>query len=67
MVIRGGRPLRGTDVESHGDHRVAMSAAVAALAAGVENRIHRAECIATSFPRFTTLLRTLGARCAEGA
>lgn len=62
MVIHGGRPLRGAEVESHGDHRVAMSAAVAALAAGVENRIHGAETIATSFPSFTALMRALGAR-----
>ncbi len=61
MIIHGGRALRGTDVDSHGDHRVAMSAAVAALAAGVENRIHGAECIATSFPSFTSLTRELGA------
>jgi 3-phosphoshikimate 1-carboxyvinyltransferase len=62
MVITGGLPLHGTAVESHGDHRVAMSAAVAALAAGVENRLLGAETIATSFPTFTALLRSLGAR-----
>ena len=62
MTIHGGRPLRGADVESHEDHRVAMSAAVAALAAGVENRLLGADTIASSFPTFTTLLTQLGAR-----
>ncbi len=61
MVIRGGQPLHGTVVDSHGDHRVAMSAAVAAIAAGVQVEIHGAETIATSFPTFTALLRELGA------
>jgi 3-phosphoshikimate 1-carboxyvinyltransferase len=65
MIIHGGCSLHGTDVESHGDHRVAMSAVVAALAAGVENRIHGAESIATSFPGFTALMRELGASIKE--
>ncbi|MCL5801699.1 MAG: 3-phosphoshikimate 1-carboxyvinyltransferase [Gammaproteobacteria bacterium] len=65
MVIHGGHTLHGTDVESHGDHRVAMSAAVAALAAGVVVRIHEAETIATSFPNYTMLMRQLGARIEE--
>jgi 3-phosphoshikimate 1-carboxyvinyltransferase len=64
MVIHGGHALHGAEVESHGDHRVAMSAAVAALAAGVENRIHGAESIATSFPSFTALMQELGAEIA---
>lgn len=62
MIIHGGQPLHGATVESHGDHRVGMSAAVAALAAGVECTIHGAETIATSFPNFTDLLRRLGAQ-----
>ncbi|MHB9133919.1 MAG: 3-phosphoshikimate 1-carboxyvinyltransferase [Armatimonadota bacterium] len=61
MVIHGSRPLHGAEVQSHGDHRVAMSAAIAAVAAGVENRITGAETISTSFPTFTRLLRQLGA------
>jgi 3-phosphoshikimate 1-carboxyvinyltransferase len=61
MVIEGGHPLHGSTVDSDGDHRVAMSAAIAAVAAGVENRIAGAASIATSFPTFTALLRALGA------
>jgi len=65
MVIQGGHPLHGTAVDSCGDHRVAMSAAVAAIAAGTENRIAGADTIATSFPTFTALLRVLGANAQE--
>jgi len=66
MVIDGGLALHGTAVDSDGDHRVAMSAAIAALAAGAENRIAGAESIATSFPTFVELLRKLGANTREG-
>ncbi|HVY49479.1 MAG TPA: 3-phosphoshikimate 1-carboxyvinyltransferase [Minicystis sp.] len=64
MAIEG-RPegkLRAADVESGGDHRVAMSAAVLALAADGPTRVRDAACIATSFPRFVGTLRALGAR-----
>ncbi|MHB9105886.1 MAG: 3-phosphoshikimate 1-carboxyvinyltransferase [Armatimonadota bacterium] len=67
IVIEGGRPLHGTAVDSNGDHRIAMSAAIAALAAGADNRITGAESIATSFPTFTSLLRQLGANVQEGS
>ena len=65
MVIHGGSPLHGTVVESHGDHRIAMSAAIAALAADATNTIHGADTIATSFPTFVELLRELGAQVEE--
>jgi len=56
MIINGGKPLKGTVVDSHGDHRVAMSLAIAALGAEAETVIHDTECIATSFPGFEKLL-----------
>lgn len=62
MIIHGGAPLHGTEVESDGDHRVAMSAAIATIAAGVESHIHGAETIATSFPTFATLVNEIGAQ-----
>lgn len=65
MIIHGGQPLHGTTVESDGDHRVAMSATIAAIAAGVACRIHGAETIATSFPTFASLIRQLGGRVEE--
>ena len=48
----GGRPARGGTVDSAGDHRVAMSMAVAALAASEPVRIQGWECVQTSYPSF---------------
>jgi 3-phosphoshikimate 1-carboxyvinyltransferase len=59
---RPGRPLDAADVESFGDHRIAMAAAVLGLVAAGPTRIRGAACIATSFPRFVGTLRALGAR-----
>ena len=56
MIIHGGKPLRGAVVNSHGDHRVAMALAVAALGAEGETLIQDTECITTSFPGFEKLL-----------
>ncbi len=56
MVIEGGRNLTGGDVDSHGDHRIAMSMAVAALGAAGPVTIHDTGCTATSFPNFWPLL-----------
>jgi len=60
MVIRGGK-LHGAEVESHGDHRIAMSLAVAGLAADGETVINGAECIAVTYPGFVDDFRALGA------
>jgi len=54
MRIVGGR-LRGATVDSHGDHRLAMSAAVAALASDPESgptTIRRASAVDISYPSF---------------
>lgn len=59
LRIRGGRPLRGALVESHGDHRLAMSLAVAGLAASGEMRVQGAEAIDISYPGFISQLRGL--------
>jgi 3-phosphoshikimate 1-carboxyvinyltransferase len=55
----GGRPLRGARCESHGDHRVAMSMAVASLAADRPSEISDVGCIQTSFPDFHSKLSKL--------
>ncbi|MEP0546301.1 MAG: 3-phosphoshikimate 1-carboxyvinyltransferase [Rhodothermales bacterium] len=52
LIIEGGRPLHGATVESEGDHRIAMAAAVAALTATGEATIRDADCVAVSFPAF---------------
>ena len=52
MVIYGGRPLSGTEVDSHFDHRLAMSLAVAALIAKGETTIKHAQVAQVSYPAF---------------
>jgi 3-phosphoshikimate 1-carboxyvinyltransferase len=54
--------LDPADVDSRGDHRIAMTAAVLALVARGPSRIRDAACIATSYPKFVGTLRALGAR-----
>jgi 3-phosphoshikimate 1-carboxyvinyltransferase len=49
------------DVDSHGDHRIAMMAAVLALRATGPCVVRDVACIDTSFPGFATTLRGLGA------
>lgn len=62
FVIEGPTPLVGTDTDSHGDHRLAMTLAVAGLFARGETRVHGAECIGDSFPGFEALLARIVAR-----
>jgi 3-phosphoshikimate 1-carboxyvinyltransferase len=52
LIIDGGTPLHGAEVNSHQDHRIAMSLAVAALAAEGETRIMDSGCVDISFPKF---------------
>lgn len=58
-VIEGGR-LRGGSADSHGDHRIAMSLAIAAQCANGEVRIGDCANVATSFPGFVELARAAG-------
>jgi 3-phosphoshikimate 1-carboxyvinyltransferase len=55
-------PLEPADVDSRGDHRIAMTAAVLGLVAREPTRVRDAGCIATSYPKFVATLRGLGAR-----
>ena len=57
--IEGPTPLRGAQVECHGDHRLAMTLAVAGLLARGETTILGAECIGDSFPGFEERLAAL--------
>jgi len=56
MQITGTGCLRGGKVDSFGDHRIAMSMAIAALAAEAAVEISDTGCTATSFPNFWDLL-----------
>jgi 3-phosphoshikimate 1-carboxyvinyltransferase len=50
--IPGGQKLHGAEVESFGDHRIAMAFAVAALHAEGDTLIRNPECVAISYPSF---------------
>jgi len=54
--------LRGAKVDPHGDHRIAMALAVAALGAEGETRIKDGDCAAVSFPEFFDKLEQLRRR-----
>ena len=59
FVVEGPTPLVGAQVNSHGDHRLAMSLTIAGLIAEGETTVEGAECIADSFPGFEATLRAL--------
>ncbi len=59
LTIRGGRPLKGAQLDSETDHRVAMSLAVAALMAKGDSTLARSEAAAVSYPTFWTDLERL--------
>ena len=52
MIIHGGKPLHGAIIGSRLDHRVAMSFAVAGLAAEGKTEIIGSECVNISYPGF---------------
>ncbi|MFS9190335.1 3-phosphoshikimate 1-carboxyvinyltransferase [Streptococcus parasanguinis] len=60
MIITGPTPLHGADLETFGDHRIGMMAAIAALLVSEGNVVlDRAEAINTSYPSFFEDLETL--------
>ncbi|MEM3030311.1 MAG: 3-phosphoshikimate 1-carboxyvinyltransferase [Candidatus Micrarchaeia archaeon] len=61
LVVKGPCALHGAVVDSHADHRIAMSLAVAALRAQGKTTIRGAECVAKSYPRFWRDLKFLKA------
>ncbi len=58
MRIHGGT-LKGGRIDSHGDHRIAMAAAIAALASESEVSINGAECVSKSWPGFFEVLDSI--------
>jgi 3-phosphoshikimate 1-carboxyvinyltransferase len=61
FTILGGR-LRGGTVDAHGDHRIAMSMAIAGLVAGGPVMVQGAEIADESFPGFAAVLQSIGAK-----
>jgi len=66
IVVEGPCKLHGTAIDSHGDHRIAMACAVAALGADGETEISDAACVSKSYPRFYDDLRSLGGEIIGG-
>ncbi|MFQ5494742.1 MAG: 3-phosphoshikimate 1-carboxyvinyltransferase, partial [Phycisphaerae bacterium] len=64
FIIEGPQEVRGGEVRSDGNHRIAMSMAVAALWSREPITIHDTACIATSFPTFVAILRTIAPNAA---
>ena len=61
MTVCGPAVIQSCDVFSHQDHRIAMSAAIAALRANGPVTIHQSEVVSKSFPDFFKVLQSLGA------
>jgi len=59
LAITGVEKIISSTVQSHGDHRIAMSMAIAGLTADGETTVENTECVNTSFPGFTSLLDEL--------
>lgn len=59
MIIHGGRPLHGARILTRSDHRIAMSFAIAGLAADGETTFDDPGCIDISYPTFFETLRSV--------
>ncbi|MFZ0278892.1 MAG: 3-phosphoshikimate 1-carboxyvinyltransferase [Candidatus Sulfotelmatobacter sp.] len=59
LKIPGGQSLHGAEIESFGDHRIAMAFSIAALRARGETLIRGSECAAISYPAFFSTLEGL--------
>jgi 3-phosphoshikimate 1-carboxyvinyltransferase len=59
MIIHGGKKLHGAVIDSHKDHRIAMSFAIASLVAEGETEIIDADCVDISYPNFYEDLQSL--------
>lgn len=61
MIVQGGGKVKGADVHSQHDHRIAMACAVAALGATEETVVEEAQAVSKSYPDFYKDLKKLGA------
>lgn len=59
MIITGVKKLKGAEIESYNDHRIAMSMAIAGLCSDGETIIKNSECVDISFPNFFELIKNL--------
>ena len=59
MIIRGGKPLHGAVIDSHLDHRIAMSFTVAGLMCDEPTTIQNADSVDISYPGFFDNLKRI--------
>jgi 3-phosphoshikimate 1-carboxyvinyltransferase len=59
LVIEGPNKILGAEVESYGDHRMAMALAVAGLFAQDAVKVNGSQCVDVSFPGFERILKEL--------
>ncbi|MCK4715663.1 MAG: 3-phosphoshikimate 1-carboxyvinyltransferase [Candidatus Marinimicrobia bacterium] len=59
FIVEGSTLLRGTNCDSHNDHRIAMALSVAGWIAEGETHIDNAECVDISFPEFYKLVKQI--------
>jgi 3-phosphoshikimate 1-carboxyvinyltransferase len=62
LFVGGGQSLRGGEIDSHGDHRIAMAFAIAALRAEGETRIKNSAAADISYPGFFADLNRIAER-----
>jgi 3-phosphoshikimate 1-carboxyvinyltransferase len=62
LLVPGGQKLHGAEIDAHGDHRIAMAFAVAALRAEGETIIHGADAARISYPQFFEVLNRIAER-----
>ena len=62
LLVPGGQTLHGAEIDAHGDHRIAMAFAIAALRAEGETLIHGADAAKISFPEFFAVLDRIAER-----
>ena len=60
MIIHGGKPLHGAEINSYLDHRIAMSFAVAGTICDGTLTIKDGDCVKISYPEFYEDLYSLG-------
>jgi len=65
IEVDGGKKLRGAELDSHGDHRIAMACLVAALKAEGTTVVHGVECINKSYPDFVRDVVSIGGKIIE--
>lgn len=65
LIVPGRQFVAGGAINSRGDHRIAMTGAIAGLASREGVAVRGVDCVETSFPGFAGLLRNLGAEIEE--